>query len=64
MEPLIQIFKLAESGMYLSFRPINQDAPFLSDLPPRAVPDFSKEREVLRINHVHVTPEYKALLNL
>ena len=31
--------------MYISLRPINKDAPFLQDLPARAMPDFSNERE-------------------
>jgi beta-galactosidase len=55
--------QLAEDGMYISFRAIDKDAPFLADLPTSAIPDFSKEHEVLRINQVRVLPEYRALLN-
>ena len=56
--------KLAEDGMYFSFRPLSKDAPFLADLPAAAVPDFSKQREVLRIDHVRVIPEYRVRLQL
>jgi hypothetical protein len=52
--------RVSEGGMYLSFRPIYKDAPYLADLPASAVPDFSKDREILRINQVKVLPEYKA----
>ena len=55
--------QLAEAGMYFSFRPVSKDAPFLPDLPAAAVPDFSKQQEVLRLNHVNVLPEYRALLS-
>ncbi|HEY2827876.1 MAG TPA: beta-galactosidase [Pirellulales bacterium] len=55
--------RVAEDGMYISLRPIYKDAPFLADLPPSAVPDFSKEHEVLRINQVRVLPEYRAVLS-
>jgi beta-galactosidase len=50
--------RLAEEGMYISFRPLLKDASFLADLPPAAVPDFSSEPKVLRINRVRVLPEY------
>jgi len=55
--------RVAEEGMYISFRPIYKDAPFLADLPAAAVPDFSNQREELRINHVRVLPEYRAVLS-
>jgi hypothetical protein len=55
--------RLAEDGMYISLRPLQKDAPFLSDLPASAVPDFSKQHEVLRINQVRVLPEYRTLLS-
>ena len=54
--------QLAEDEMYISFRPLAKDAPFIPDLPASAVPDFSKQNEVLHINHVRVAPEYKAEL--
>ena len=54
--------QLSEAGMYFSFRPLSKDAPFLSDLPAKAVPDFSKQQEVLRLNHVNVVPEYRAVV--
>jgi hypothetical protein len=56
--------RLAEEGMYISFRPLYKDAPFLPDLPASAIPDFSKQREVLQINRVRVLPEYKAFFSL
>jgi hypothetical protein len=56
--------KLAEDEMYISFRPIAKDAPFIADLPAAAVPDFSKQNDVLRINHVRVAPEYRVELGL
>jgi hypothetical protein len=56
--------RLAEDEMYISFRPIAKDAPFVPDLPARAVPDFSKQNEVLRINHVRVAPEYRVDIGL
>jgi beta-galactosidase len=55
--------RLAEDGMYISFRPIYKDAPFLPDLSVSAVPDFSKQREVLQLNQIRVLPEYRALLS-
>src|SRR4029078_4710968 len=54
--------QLAEDEMYISFRPLAKDAPFIPHLPASAVPDFSKQNEVLHINHVRVAPEYKAEL--
>jgi hypothetical protein len=48
--------------MYFTFRPLSKDAPFLSDLPAKAVPDFAKQPEVLRLNHVNVVPEYRAVV--
>jgi beta-galactosidase len=56
--------RLAEDEMYISFRPIAKDAPFIPDLPMGAVPDFSKQNEFLRINHVRVAPEYRAEVGL
>ncbi|HEY2761116.1 MAG TPA: beta-galactosidase [Pirellulales bacterium] len=56
--------KLAEEGMYFSFHPLTKDAPFLADLPAAAVPDFSKQHEVLRIDHVRVISEYRLRLQL
>ncbi len=41
--------RLAEEGMYISFRPLFKDAPFLADLPSAAVPDFTVEPKVLRM---------------
>jgi beta-galactosidase len=55
--------RVAEDGMYISFRPINKDAPFLADLPPSALPDFADQHEILRINRVKVLPEYKASIS-
>jgi hypothetical protein len=55
--------RLAEDGMYISFRPVQKDAPFLSDLPAAAVPDFSNQHEILRVNQVRVLPEYKASIS-
>ena len=55
--------RVAEDGMYISFRPISKDAPFLADLPPAAVPDFAGQHEILRINRVKVLPEYKASIS-
>ncbi len=55
--------RLAEDGMYISFRPMRKDAPFLPDLPAAAVPDFSAASEVLHINQVRVLPEYKMTLS-
>lgn len=55
--------QVANNGMYLSFRPVQKDAPFLSDLPANALPDFAGEREVLRINQVRVRPEYHVSLS-
>ncbi len=55
--------QLADAGMYFSFRPISKDAPFLPDLPPAAVPEFSKQQEVLHLNHVNVLPEYRVLIS-
>ena len=55
--------RVAEDGMYISFRPISKDAPFLADLPPAAVPDFADQHEILRINRVKVFPEYKASIS-
>src|SRR5262249_40200441 len=46
--------QLATEGMTISFRPIVKDAPFLSDLPAAAVPDFGSARDVLKINQVRV----------
>jgi beta-galactosidase len=54
---------LADDGMYLSFRPMVKNASYLADLPAGAVPDFSGQREVLRINQVRVLPEYRATLS-
>jgi hypothetical protein len=55
--------KLAADGMTIAFRPINKDAPYISDLPTSAVPDFTTARDVLKINQVRVLPEYRAILS-
>lgn len=48
-----------ELGFYI--RPLRKNAPFLSDLPGEAVPDFSKG-SVVRIDSVQVVPQYVTTL--
>lgn len=49
-----------ELGFYI--RPLRKNAPFLSDLPGEAVPDFSKG-SVVRIDSVQVVPQYVTTLS-
>ena len=49
-----------ELGFYI--RPLWKNAPFLSDLPGEAVPDFSKG-SVVRVDSVQVVPQYVTTLS-
>lgn len=50
----------AARQMLFYFRPIYKNAPFLVDLDPASLPDFSKNARAVSINHFTVIPEYKA----
>lgn len=53
--------ELTDEELSFYIRPLRKNAPFLSDLPGEAVPDFSKG-SVVRIDSVQVVPQYVTTL--
>lgn len=53
--------ELANEELSFYIRPLRKNAPFLSDLPKEAVPDFSKGA-VVRVDSVQVVPQYVTTL--
>lgn len=53
--------ELTDEELSFYIRPLRKNAPFLSDLPGEAVPDFSKG-SVVRVDSVQVVPQYVATL--
>lgn len=49
---------LAEKGMYFYFRPIYKESPFLRDLAPSNIPDFSGG-DVVNVKSASFIPEYE-----
>ena len=49
--------QLKQEDMVFYFRPITSRAPFLDDLPPQAVPDFSAG-DVCKIQNIKILPQY------
>lgn len=56
--------QLDKNDMNFYIRPLRKDAPYLSDLPIHAIPDFTQEGENCTFRNVEVIPEYKAVLKL
>ena len=54
--------ELANEELSFYIRPLRKNAPFLSDLPKEAVPDFSKGA-VVRVNSVQIVPQYVTTLH-
>lgn len=54
--------ELTDEELSFYIRPLRKNAPFLSDLPGEAVPDFSKG-SVVRIDSVQVVPQYVTTLS-
>lgn len=50
--------------MSFYFRPVYQNAPYLSDLKPSAVPEFGQSPDRVKINGTKLIPEYKAIVEL
>lgn len=53
--------ELTDEELSFYIRPLRKNAPFLSDLPGEAVPDFSKG-SVVRVDSVQVVPQYVTTL--
>lgn len=53
--------ELANEELSFYIRPLRKNAPFLSDLPKEAVPDFSKGA-VVRVDSVQIVPQYVTTL--
>ena len=53
--------ELTDEELSFYIRPLRKNAPFLSDLPGEAVPDFSK-CSVVRVDSVQVVPQYVTTL--
>lgn len=53
---------LESNEMSFYFRPLAKDAPFMADLPGKAVPDFTGKRAVCQIRSVELIPEYRAVI--
>lgn len=53
--------ELANEELSFYIRPLRKNAPFLSDLPQEAVPDFSKGA-VVRVDSVQIVPQYVTTL--
>lgn len=53
--------ELAHEELSFYIRPLRKNAPFLSDLPQEAVPDFSKGA-VVRVDSVQIVPQYVTTL--
>lgn len=54
--------ELTDEELSFYIRPLRKNAPFLSDLPGEAVPDFSKG-SVVRVDSVQVVPQYVTTLS-
>lgn len=54
--------ELANEELSFYIRPLRKNAPFLSDLPKEAVPDFSKGA-VVRVDSVQIVPQYVTTLH-
>lgn len=54
--------ELTDEELSFYVRPLRKNAPFLSDLPGEAVPDFSKG-SVVRVDSVQVVPQYVTTLS-
>lgn len=54
--------ELTDEELSFYIRPLRKNAPFLSDLPGEAVPDFSKG-SVARVDSVQVVPQYVTTLS-
>lgn len=54
--------ELANEELSFYIRPLRKNAPFLSDLPQEAVPDFSKGA-VVRVDSVQIVPQYVTTLH-
>lgn len=54
--------ELANGELSFYIRPLRKNAPFLSDLPKEAVPDFSKGA-VVRVDSVQIVPQYVTTLH-
>lgn len=54
--------ELTDKELSFYIRPLRKNAPFLSDLPGEAVPDFSKG-SVVRVDSVQVVPQYVTTLS-
>lgn len=54
--------ELANEELSFYIRPLRKNAPFLSDLPKEAVPDFSKGA-VVRVDSVQIVPQYVTILH-
>ncbi|MCU7552649.1 beta-galactosidase [Chitinophagaceae bacterium LB-8] len=52
----------AAKEMVFYFRPMYKDATYLVDLKPASVPDFGKNKTVLKVNNVVFTPQYKTVM--
>jgi hypothetical protein len=54
----------AANEMVFYFRPMYKDATYLVDLKPASIPDFGKNKTVLKVNNIVFTPEYKTVMEL
>lgn len=55
--------ELQEHDMSFYFRPLEENAPFLMDLPKEAIPDFSRKEAGCQIKDIKIVPEYKMIIN-
>lgn len=55
--------ELQEHDMSFYFRPLEENAPFLMDLPKEVIPDFSRKEAGCQIKDIKVVPEYKMIIN-
>ena len=56
--------ELQEHDMSLYFRPLEENAPFLMDLPTEVIPDFSRKEAGCQIKDIKIVPEYKMIINI
>lgn len=54
--------EISEKGMYLYFKPIYKDAPYLIDLTPDEIPDF-QNGDVIDVKSIEAIPEYQVIVS-
>ncbi len=55
---------LKDNDMYFYFMPMRKDAPYLSYLDKKTIPDFAKTKEFLEIKQPEIIPEYKVSVEI